>query len=577
MLKLAAAGVAAVVVVGGLVLAVSAGSPYSFDGAPPAPAAYSDPHLDVQVHSRDQSTWYSLEGMAAQHGTDCSAPPATHLETGSYADAVFQCKDHVMTSINAGGYGEIILTPDTMADFSAATATITWDVSTFRSAPTRDWFDVWITPFAGSKVYPLEEFYPDLSGPPQDAVHVLLGDSDTFCPHLYRAGAEVSLDPGSSFGNGCQWWQGYDSILTPSATVRTTFKIEISKTHLKVSIPAQESTNQRSIVFFDGDIPGGLPFSQAVVQFGHHSYNPTKDGGQPGTWHWDNLTISPGLPITMIKPDRRYADASHPTVTFARPAPAGSYLRLHAVANSVRASFNGGPMQGLMPLPSNKNSIDPQYFVPVPAGTTQVTLDVTPSWIGSWIADGFGIWATGTSAPSTPTNTPAPTSTGTVAPTSTATATPTPTPSPTPIPTSGDGIALIGVIILQGSPNSGGATLSVTPGGVSVLTDANGSFMASGLLPGTTYLVTASHDAFLNASRTVTTPSSGTVTLPDVTLLAGDIDGDGRITITDVSLVASLFGATTTSSSDINGNGVVDIGDVSVVATNFGSIGPSQW
>jgi len=431
----------------GVVISASAGSPYTFDGAPASPAAYSDPHLDVQVHSRDQDTWYSLEGMTAQHGTDCAAPPATHVETGSYSDAVFQCANHLMTSINAGGYGEIMLTPDTMADFSAGTATVSWDVSTYRSSG-RDWWDVWLTPFTETKVYPLQSWLPDLSGPPADAVHLMLGTpgTTTLCPEMYRGGQEVALSPG--YGNGCVWWTGYESILTPSATVRTTFKAEISKTHLKVYIPAQASTNNQEMVFFDGAIPGGLPFTQAVVQFGHHSYTPTKTDGcepgntpcQPGTWHWDNLSISPGVPFTMIKPDRRYADAGNPTITFASPAPAGAYLRFHAVADSVKASFDGGPLVALTPLFSDKSSIDPQYFVPVPAGTQRVTFSVTPSWIGDWIADGFGIWSIGqsgtptpapTTATATPTNTVAPTSTPTVAPTSTPTVKP-PTPTPTP-------------------------------------------------------------------------------------------------------------------------------------------------
>lgn len=445
---------AGVILLGGAVAANATGSSIAFPGSPASPAAYSDPHLDVAVHSRNQDTWYSLEGMTAQHGADCSAPPATHVEIGSYSDAVFQCANHLMTSINAGGYGEIMLTPDTLADFSAGTATITWDVSTFRSSG-RDWWDVWLTPFTESKVYPLQSWLPDLSGPPADAVHLMLGTpgTTTLCPEMYRGGQSVALSSG--YGNGCVWWTGYESILTSSATVRTTFKAEISKTHLKVYIPAQASTNQREMVFFDGAIPGGLPFTQAVVQFGHHSYTPTKTDGcasgdtpcQPGTWHWDNLSISPGVPFTMIKPDRRYADASNPTITFASPAPAGAYLRFHAVANAVKASFNGGPLVALTPLYSDKSNIDPEYFVPVPAGTQRVTLSVTPSWLGSWIADGFGIWSltaqSDTPTPAaptstaTPTNTVAPTRTPTVAPTSTPTAQPTnsPTISPTSIPT----------------------------------------------------------------------------------------------------------------------------------------------
>ena len=56
------------------ILAVGFGTAIAatFDGAPATPtpvkdtAAYSD--LDVQVHSRDSSTWYALETQNAQHG-----------------------------------------------------------------------------------------------------------------------------------------------------------------------------------------------------------------------------------------------------------------------------------------------------------------------------------------------------------------------------------------------------------------------------------------------------------------------------------------------------------------------------
>lgn len=70
------------------------------------------PDWDIQVHSRNPD-WAddSLTSMSAAHGSDCSSPPATH-ENHTYAGAVFICKNHIMTSIQEGGYGEIVLTPD---------------------------------------------------------------------------------------------------------------------------------------------------------------------------------------------------------------------------------------------------------------------------------------------------------------------------------------------------------------------------------------------------------------------------------------------------------------------------------
>ena len=76
----------------------------TFDGSPASPLAFNDVDWDVQVHSRDSDTWFQLEPINAQHGADCSGPPASHVNT-SYEGSVFQCRDHLMTSLNAGGYG----------------------------------------------------------------------------------------------------------------------------------------------------------------------------------------------------------------------------------------------------------------------------------------------------------------------------------------------------------------------------------------------------------------------------------------------------------------------------------------
>lgn len=72
----------AVVLFGAAVITISnASSPYTFDGAPATPAAYTAPDMDIQVHSRDPDSWFQLPAIDAQHGADCGAPPATHTNT----------------------------------------------------------------------------------------------------------------------------------------------------------------------------------------------------------------------------------------------------------------------------------------------------------------------------------------------------------------------------------------------------------------------------------------------------------------------------------------------------------------
>src|SRR5262245_12097145 len=64
----------------------------TFTGRPAAPTPWHGAGWDVTVHSRNRDTWDQLEPIAAHHGADCAAPPATHLAT-EYADAVFHCND----------------------------------------------------------------------------------------------------------------------------------------------------------------------------------------------------------------------------------------------------------------------------------------------------------------------------------------------------------------------------------------------------------------------------------------------------------------------------------------------------
>ncbi len=101
-----------------------------FNGSPISPETFNSENWDVQVHTRDSDTWFSLDAINAQHGADCSAPPATHTNT-SYEGSVFQCRDHVMTALNSTSYGVIYLTPNQIFDFSDG-GSLTFDLSTER-------------------------------------------------------------------------------------------------------------------------------------------------------------------------------------------------------------------------------------------------------------------------------------------------------------------------------------------------------------------------------------------------------------------------------------------------------------
>ena len=372
----------------------------TFDGKPGSPKPWHPDGWDVTVHSRDANTWEQLDPVGAMHGSDCGAPPATH-EASSYDQAVFQCKDHVMTTMNSTGYGLIYLTPDVIADFSNGTATIKFDVSTLRTS-SRDWWDVWITPFAENLQLAIDTGFPDLSGPPKDAIHIRLESENVLSVGIIRDFSLVQFPDYPNDRVTGDWFTGYNTFLKPDAARRDTVEIQISKNHLKVGMP------QHNFFWVDSAIPA-LNFGSGIVQFGQHSYNPTKDCGDgtipgpdgkctPNTWHWDNVSIAPATPFTMIKADRRsVSDHGARSVQFATPAPANSFLRFAATGTIEVSVDEGATWQGAVLSPIQKPSEDDggfhSYWTPVTAGTNRVMFRGQGSWQGPWNARDISVWS----------------------------------------------------------------------------------------------------------------------------------------------------------------------------------------
>ena len=169
----------------------------------------------------------------------------------------------------------------------------------------------------------------DLQGPPPNSINVAIDDGHA-APTLtlFRNGVEEYLD----FGFASTISEGIVAGTNQSAT-RQTFKLTVTNGRMKFERLA--SATAPALVFWD--VAATVPFTSGIVQFGHHSYTPEKDGaGVPGTWHWDNITLSNSTPFTMITADRRYTQGG--TVNFASPAPANAYLRFSAIC---RVSVNG--------------------------------------------------------------------------------------------------------------------------------------------------------------------------------------------------------------------------------------------
>lgn len=345
----------------------------TFDGAPASPQRYwQDSSFAVVTHKKSKYFGSdAIDSMAAEHATSCDAPPATHgIDT--LDETVFLCRDHVMTAINADDYGAIYLTPAALVDFSGGVATIDVDVSTLRRSG-RDWWDIWITPPSAYLQLPLQDWLPDLHGPPRNAVHVYMDfDNNRFDATIFRNGVETEVSTVSDVG-----WQ---TVLTPSATTRSTFRLELSSTSLKFGLPND------GLTWINTTFPA-LPFNEALVQFGHHSYSPSKamtTSKAPNTWHWDNVVIDPATPfaIAHTTEDWAWSTGANATMDFASPTPAG-HLSFSAIGSNIRVRFNGGAFQNaqLNPQQSGRDENYRSYWHPIPAGTTRVEFSGS-NWAG---------------------------------------------------------------------------------------------------------------------------------------------------------------------------------------------------
>ena len=75
----------------------------------------------------------------------------------------------------------------------------------------------------------------------------------------------------------------FRDVVAPSATVRTPVTVTITRTSLTVTYPQQGASH----TFRYAD----LGWTSGIVQFGHHSYNPTKDGLNGGSRHPQYLAL----------------------------------------------------------------------------------------------------------------------------------------------------------------------------------------------------------------------------------------------------------------------------------------------
>jgi hypothetical protein len=368
---------------------------------PSTPQEWRPSNWDVQIHTRGMQLDSGNEAHNADHGADCSAPPATHF-VNTWQQAVYICHNHVMTAIADEGYGEVVLTPDHMADWSAGPVTIGFSVSTQRTSA-RDWITVDVSPFGEQLALPFDFGGTDLQGMP--AHYIELNANMSQWNTVQTNWQMVREQAGNSFGDiqASEWPYFEDATSIPmSATVRTPFELIISSAGYTFRV-APSSPIAGGKVLLQGKWSKPLTFTQGVVQFAHHSYNPfkcdvTSVRCYPDTWHWSNFSISSAVPYPLLRPiDHQVVTQPGGVVTFAQGAPAGSFLKFQAIG-SVQVSYDGGktysaakkpPMDAA--LAKSDNSIWTNYLTPVPQGATSVLVRVTGGWFGNGVARDFSI------------------------------------------------------------------------------------------------------------------------------------------------------------------------------------------
>jgi hypothetical protein len=402
-------------------------------GMPTAPQPFMPSDFAITKHQRQTCGGTINNGfgppadggtcpMTADHGADCSAPPATHAIDTAYANEVFVCHDHLMTAFDPAGAGVIAFQPNQLVDFSAGPATVSISRSTRITTPaqSRDYTEIYFVPFAQQLAYNTDQ---NIGETIKEAATYIRVEMRTQGGNTFAVTEQVNGTQADVPGNNYTTLEQATGLVD-SAVTRTPITMTLSQTHFRLSC--------NGFTFYDAALPLPFPVTQVVPQFEHVSYDPEKEGGQPDTWHWSNLSISSAVPydFDMAMPEA-VGDYSWlgQRVTF--PAtPSGAFLRFQgfnaaydSFAGGYQISFDNGATWAHWALrPSGDNSLG-NVWQPVPAGATSAMLRGP----GGWYARDFYVMSLTSGAASVPTATPtaqpSPTS---VPPTATATAAPTP-------------------------------------------------------------------------------------------------------------------------------------------------------
>ncbi len=368
----------------------------NFDGPPTTPQRWVPPGWDLTLSPDNDLAFtkdYSSFPVPNCGGGTLFTTPGYEYEYG-----VFKCSNHLMTKINEGGYGFMLLTPPALVDFSQGEAVIKWDISTLSSSG-RDWQEFWVSPPDYSLLLDAERWGQNK---PQKGIQIKMEGGSSFTGWVYNNfnGTEITTNPAD-----------ISQIVVPSDSRLDTFELHISRTHIKFGIP------QKNYWWVDTDV-ADLGWDKGIFHFGQSSYRPKlpctyNSSGQedingiwngscgPSTWHFDNIGINPAIPFTIIRGDKNLLNSETSNqVSFPQSAPAGSRLRFTGTANKIEVSFDNGVnwiRASIMPQPATNPEGDEHpddYFVPnIPPGTKSVLFRGERWWGGDWTVNNIAIYA----------------------------------------------------------------------------------------------------------------------------------------------------------------------------------------
>ncbi len=105
--------------------------------------------------------------------------------------------------------------------------------------------------------------------------------------------------------------------------------------------------------------------------------------------------------------------------------------------------------------------------------------------------------------------------------------------------------------------------------------DPDGTFEFN--VPAGTYTIVATANGFLRIQGSITLVEGGVRAMPEIALLAGDIDDNNEIDQFDAMTIGINYNTAFPDGADLNADGVINVIDLELLAQNYRKTGPVVW